>query len=239
MTMILDRVTVTGADDSTNPEALLLLSKKYPFVEWGILLSKSQEGRFRFPSVLWLQGLYKISDALNLSGHICGQWVRKICTGEDDFFIDRQALVPMFKRLQLNFHRHSHRMLDEPFAKLLKRNPVQYIFQLDDVNNWILDYAQEAGIDAVPLFDLSGGAGRLPEHWPKARPGYCGYAGGLSPHNVEQELRQIAQAAGDNRVWIDVETHVRSTDDSKFELDKVELFLQTVAPWVHDAKRAD
>ena len=32
---ILDRVTITGADDSVRPTDLLELSREFPFVEWG------------------------------------------------------------------------------------------------------------------------------------------------------------------------------------------------------------
>ena len=37
--MILDRVTITGADDSIHVEQLAELSQAYPYVEWGILVS--------------------------------------------------------------------------------------------------------------------------------------------------------------------------------------------------------
>jgi phosphoribosylanthranilate isomerase len=102
---------------------------------------------------------------------------------------------------------------------------------MDDVNNDILDVAKEAGVNAAPLFDLSGGAGVLPENWPVAN-GYCGYAGGLSPENVQGQLELIEQVAGDGPIWIDVETHVRSEDDKIFDLDKVRAFIENVLPWV-------
>ena len=34
-------VTITGADDSIQPSQLLDLQKEFPFVEWGILLSRN------------------------------------------------------------------------------------------------------------------------------------------------------------------------------------------------------
>ena len=82
-------------------------------------------------------------------------------------------------------------------------------------------------IFAVPLFDLSGGAGILPESWPKAKGEYCGYAGGLSPENLEEQLEKIKCVVDeDQKIWIDVETHVRSSDDKQFDLDKVRKFLE-------------
>lgn len=42
--MIIDRVTITGADDSTDVNWMQEMQDKYPFVEWGILVSQSQMG---------------------------------------------------------------------------------------------------------------------------------------------------------------------------------------------------
>ena len=38
--MTLNRVTITGADDFTEPKDLVELSEEFPFVEWAILLSQ-------------------------------------------------------------------------------------------------------------------------------------------------------------------------------------------------------
>ncbi len=51
------QVTVTGADDSINYYRLFELSEKYPFVEWGLLLSKNSEGYPRFPTWNWIEGV--------------------------------------------------------------------------------------------------------------------------------------------------------------------------------------
>ena len=45
---------MTGADDSVDPKELFRISEKYPFVEWGILFSKSATGRYRYPSKEWI-----------------------------------------------------------------------------------------------------------------------------------------------------------------------------------------
>ena len=53
-------VTVTGADNSIRPEELVPIAKDYPFVEFGILLSKKQQGGKRFPSRDWLEELLEL-----------------------------------------------------------------------------------------------------------------------------------------------------------------------------------
>jgi hypothetical protein len=53
MIRFLDCVTVTGADDSVNPIDLTVHAARFPFLEFGILLSKKQIGSTRFPSLEW------------------------------------------------------------------------------------------------------------------------------------------------------------------------------------------
>ena len=43
--MILERVTITGADHDVRPQELVDLWKEFPFVEFGILFSPRQQGR--------------------------------------------------------------------------------------------------------------------------------------------------------------------------------------------------
>ena len=101
----------------------------------------------------------------------------------------------------------------------------------DDVNNDLLDKVTSDGINAVPLFDISGGRGIVPKEWPKQK-GYCGYAGGLSPDNLQEQLEKIEKVVDDVPIWIDAETHLRSPDNSILDLDKVRSFLEIARPWV-------
>jgi len=241
MKKIIDRVTITGADTNTKHEDLFKLSEDFPFVEWGILLSKSGEGKARFPTYAWMLKLSHMFDeyikdykAFQLSGHICGKWVRDICQGNWVILDDCSDVYDIFARFQLNFHAQVHTLKQSLFLKGFDDPRLylrQFIFQLDNVNNDILNVATQNDVDAVPLFDLSGGAGILPEEWPKAN-GYCGYAGGLSPDNLESQLKLIEQVSGDGPIWIDVETRVRTDDDSELDLGKVRAFLEVARPWV-------
>jgi hypothetical protein len=230
----LDRVTVTGADDSVSIEDMLAISSEFPFVEWGILLSKSSEGRYRFPSLEWMSKLKeakKLNPALRLSGHLCGKWVRDLCEGSWAFVEDRPELIEMFDRIQFNFHAIVHKVDVEKLASALKRYPkVQFILQLDDVNNGIYTKLTDMGINVAPLFDLSGGAGVLPESWPESN-GFYGYAGGLSHENVDSQLDVIESKAKSN-IWIDAERRLRSEDDSLLLLDNVRGYLAKSKPYV-------
>lgn len=250
--MILDRVTITGADDSIEPADLLQLTLDFPFVEWAILISGSagSEGRPRFPSRTWLQRfkdyVHGSSLQFQLSLHVCGRQVRQLLQGQ----VEQQLLedASFFQRVQLNFHALNEKCAPEAFYKaLLKFKPCQFIFQIDGSNGnehyeAILLEDIEYGdpkLDAVPLFDVSGGAGIVPAEWPQPAYKhvnqdflYHGYAGGLGPDTLEQQLPLIAKAAGDIRVWVDMETRVRSPDDALFDLAKVRRCLEICAPFV-------
>jgi hypothetical protein len=249
--MILDRVTITGADDSIRPDDLIPLARDFPFVEWGILFSGRRLGLPRYPSRAWLSELGKLMwhVPMKLSAHLCGRWVRDLVTGAKFTWRDEHKLeYDHFQRVQLNFHGEFHRrgsgfetiLSDEsPRAEghgMGARDGKQFILQCDGVN----DHAAEEIVpwcNAVPLFDRSGGAGVLPKEWPKAWPGvYCGYAGGLGPDNLAEQLDRIELAAGGEHVWIDMERRVRSEDDSRFDLEKVRRVLETAAPWVRGVR---
>lgn len=252
--MKLDRVTITGADDSVKHEALWVLAQEFPFVEWGILVSYTQEGLPRFPSAAWLHRLHtvqtealKTGQGLRLSLHVCGRWVRQLLEGDTSFSSQRWWLLDICQRIQLNFHADPHRLPATYPQSLAPLKGKQVIFQLDGVNHEAFVLARDV-LDAVPLFDRSGGAGILPNDWPRAEyldatpatPGphglgvehliYHGYAGGLGPDNLAEQIPRIASAAGSAPFWIDMERKARSPDDVVLDLDKVRRCLEIAAP---------
>jgi hypothetical protein len=230
--MNLDRVTVTGADDSIDPEALIALTQKYPFVEWGILFSGSRQGGPRYPTDKWIGQLGLLARQLpNLCAHLCGKWVRDlVLEGESTWWHRYGPFASIFKRVQLNFHGQFHKAA-KGFPRRLKSLDHDFILQHDGVNDETI-LKLGADLPVFPLFDRSGGAGVLPASWPKPIWKYQGYAGGLSPENIEDELHRILDAAGESRIWIDVETRVRSEDDALFDLRKVDVFLKRCQPFV-------
>lgn len=258
--MRLDRVTITGADDATDIADMLSLSEAFPFVEWGILSSASQNGSPRFPSDKWVERLLASKNrAMKLSLHLCGRWVRSLLLGIND--LPGDGIANEFERIQLNFHAENtpckpfmfwqalHAIDRDHILSTGGSNRRQWIFQVDDAGgNRHLEsiYAENDAnqvVDAVPLFDVSGGSGLTPAKWPEPEyveevdpeTGseqflYHGYAGGLGPDNVEHELRRIAQAAGNTRIWIDMENNVRT--DGKLDMAKVRRVLEICAPMI-------
>jgi phosphoribosylanthranilate isomerase len=137
----------------------------------------------------------------------------------------------MFARVQLNFHTEPHGIL-AGLDKVLEAGDQgkAFILQCDGVHDEAV-YEQGRRHPGVvsPLFDLSGGAGVLPVEWPPAWSGVrCGYAGGLGPANVAEQLARIERAAPGASFWIDMERRVRSEDDSQFDLKKVRKVLEQI-----------
>ena len=233
MRKFLKIVTVTGADDSVRADELIAIAKEYPFVEFGILLSRSYfpNGRSRFPSGAWKsENLWRLSQAgVRLSGHLCGKYVRDVLHGDWSVIRMEPTHWHYFERFQINTH-------GEQFSASNLRWPLypggrEIIFQLDEVNDNFLPTAQELGYRATGLFDLSHGAGVLPQEWPSACSLWIGYAGGLGPANVAEQLDRIEKVAG-KEAWIDAETKVRSDNGLRFDVDKAAAFLEEAKPWV-------
>lgn len=240
---IVTKVTVTGADDSVRHVDLVKIQRLYPYAEFGILMSErysTGSGAGRFPSKAWLIDLVKCAthNKLNLSGHICGQWVKDAYAGEwPDLGAVDADLRQIFQRFQLNTHAQKHQLYADDMSVLLAdleaRNQT-VIFQLDGgdgtaaAREMVTTHKNVAG-----LFDLSHGAGILPDEWPSPIPGLAtGYAGGLSPGNVVEQMDAILVAADGQDIWIDAETHLWSPDDRTFDLEKVVAFLEKAAPYV-------
>jgi phosphoribosylanthranilate isomerase len=254
MKKILNRVTVTGADDSIQPEELVAMSKRFPWVEWGILFSDSKQSNFtdhvnipsppawpRYPTLVWLQKLIDLNPKINLSAHLCGKYVREACKGNWFWMEKNPGIEQLFGRIQLNFAHMRHEdfkglrtaLSDFRVISAMKAEPgKQVIFGCRDASNIIKqEFRHPVEFDVAPLFDASGGKGLLGS-WPEHPGFYCGYAGGLSPENLGEQLEVLSNVVGDNIVWIDVESKVRSMDDLVFDMNKVEEFLKVAEPWV-------
>lgn len=214
-------ITISGADDKNDPADLARISVRFPRVEWGILLSKTNAGRSRYPSKDWIDSL----PALPLSGHLCGAWVRELTAyGENTFFQERSEWSVKFRRYQLNFFGTRPEPHDD-FSEALKTLP-EVIFQTVPGDDMYRRFG------ASPLFDASGGRGIAPKDWPEHPGVYCGYAGGLTPDNVADALDAIALKVGDRDIWIDVESGVR--DNLDLNPDKVVRFLESVEKYEVD-----
>jgi hypothetical protein len=238
-------VTMTGADDNTSIERMAELSSRFGFAEWGILFSQAKSGVPRYPSLDWVEQLAESSfdETMRFCAHLCGKWVSDAMKLGRVTFVDRDDLLnELFHRIQLNcFKDRLRKALDPEKGELLWEglsDSVPFILGGNygtlepDVRRFFL-------CEVYPLFDASGGHGKLAKEWPSPwvvndTPLFCGYAGGLSPENLGEELLRIEQACQvearkEPEIWIDAESGLRTNDE--FDLDKCEQFLEIAEPW--------
>ena len=252
--MRIDRVTMTGADDRTDPLALLDLSRRYPFVEWGILLSERRAGTARYPGPDWVRELLGISpyqEGARFAAHLCGTTMRRFVeafsapveTEQDGwlapFGLGIAEYDSFFGRTQVNFDQGREGFDEARLATLIRRWKVRTRGDLITQHNaentdlWPVlqsaDRADGRGPRHQLLMDASGGRGVSPETWPRPIAGVpCGYAGGLGPDTILADLDRIAETVGDGVIWIDMEGRLRDASD-RFDLDRVETVLSAVA----------
>lgn len=222
-------MTMTGADNEVSPNALIELSEEFPFLEWGVLVGDpDRKPKPRLPGRDWIASLGELAwPEARLSLHLCPPWVRYFYAGRPDRLNDLRAFgvyvgPGWYTRVQLNSAGMTFRLGFHPcqMAEWLEDVGVELIQQLDGVNDHLLGipgtYRHITG-----LFDRSHGGGVIPDRWPVPPiPGaWIGYAGGLGPENLAEQLPLIAAAAGGADFWVDMETHVRT--DGKLDLAKV------------------
>jgi len=217
--MIIQSITISGADDKVRLEDMVEFSKKYPQVEWGILASTSRLGTPRYPRLEWIADCDKT--ALTKSLHFCGQIMRDVVMGKTvDLPIDN------FQRIQLNIGNKISSIDPNDFAKGIRSlHPKTTIVQISSaIPPHIMQVIRSEKCHV--LYDGSGGFGILRPFYDPPCDVFTGYAGGLNPDNISEELCRIEKVAPSTPIWIDVESGIRTND--AFDWSKVERFVQRV-----------
>jgi hypothetical protein len=260
--MYLDHVTITGADDHVDRNALYELSDKYPFVQWGILYYSEKEGKPRYPSNEWVEKFDRYApDFVSKNVHLCGSDAKAFCNG--DLSIVRYSAYgsPSYESIQVN--------IPEGFAIATKPQDVADLFirsciviptiiQMNDYTRPIVDALQkkESGNFTHILFDESRGKGKMidipddgglksREMYSLLKRSQCGFAGGIGPDNVVKVLDTITKVSN---LHYDVRSELMGYNhsppgtwidmesgvrtDNEFDLKKVEKVLETVDKWM-------
>lgn len=189
-------ITLTGADERTDLRSLVTLAER-PGVEIGLLLSLSNSGN-RYPGQQWLRfAVHQLGPRCAV--HVCGSSARAaLLSGSLPWIQDAG-------RLQVNgaIGEEMLRTLTSRFRVVVTQHR---------------SGATLASLDALGpgehqlLVDASGGRGLTPSKWSRPETSRAvGFAGGLGPDNLAEELTRIARFA---RVpwWVDMETKLRRDD---------------------------
>ncbi len=234
-------ITFSGWDDSCGvPEIRSVVDQHLGLdggavaVELGVLYSRDRQGTPRYPGPRSIGRFTSfVGDMMSL--HLCGAVVREAL---------RYGTVPRvvelnvgrIQRFQFNLRFDDYGFirqdrLSELAGSLAELFGSSFVFTWHESVADIYRGMAEHGLDCSPLCDRSGGHGVLPDFWPSpatmgvvGTESLVGYAGGLNRDNIRQQLPRIAEAAGDNPYWIDLETGCLG-DDGLFSPERcVEIY---------------
>jgi phosphoribosylanthranilate isomerase len=185
-------ITVTGIDRRTPLPPLARLN-----AEIGILYTATPEGRPRYPDYEWIREAVRHLPRVAI--HVCGSGARThLRLGALEF-------IKFAQRIQIN----GSPDIEEVESACALYPDKTIITQHKSGNEYLLNV--NARNHAV-LVDASGGKGLLPSQWERPhteKP--VGFAGGLGPDNLDDELPIILAAARDGW-WIDMEGQLRVSD---------------------------
>ncbi len=227
---MLTNVTLTGADDQTDPAKLVELSAEFPFVEWGLLIGSRIQTRM--PSHEWFGRLIREIKLTNtktaLSVHLCGGCLREMLdTGT--LVLRGEIDLAYFQRMQLNIREtipedRRDYVLDSICA-VQASTKHEIIVRIDHLkNSWLLNALLKREVKASCLYDASHGEGKKPVDWPLPNPEWkVAYAGGLGPDNVFREAKVMQAIARGQSFSIDMESGARTGD--VFDLQKCRSVL--------------
>ncbi len=169
---------------------------------------------------------------MQFSAHLCGGYTKELLNNGSitSWLTDCRDIEPIyfFGRYQYNFNALRHTICKE-FNEHLSRMSRPVILQLNKNNKFLCqEILTNCGHNKNIQFlhDASGGLGISPQEWGSPTENHLtGYAGGLTPENLEEQLLKINEVAGEAEIWIDTETGVRTNNE--LDMDKVFSFLKT------------
>ena len=234
--MHLKTIVCSGINEKNDIHDAIEFLKKYKNAEFGVQCSPRKAG-YHTPRFEWLKELLgklneqKIKNRIAL--HLNEGFVVSFCDGKvPDEISDLLNIDNAVGRLQLNFKigRESFASGSIPNTKTLEK-PMQIvashpiILSASQPNLSFIHKAYHQGMKFDLLFDDSFGEGIAPDSRkpPLFKDVFQGYAGGLSPENVAEELAKIEKLATD-AVFIDAEGKLKQ--DGNFCFSRAEKFVQ-------------
>ena len=234
--MFLKTIVCSGINENNDINDAVEFLKKYKNAEFGVQCSPKKAG-YQTPLFEWLKELLsklneqKIEKKVAL--HLNEGFVVSFCDVKvPDEISDLLSIENAVGRLQLNFKigRETFALGAVPNIKTLQKTmqPISshpIILSASQPNLPFIHKAYHQKTKFDVLFDDSFGEGIAPDvrQPPLFEDVFQGYAGGLSPENVAEELRKIGKIAKGS-IFIDAEGKLKQ--DGSFSFDKAEKFVQ-------------
>lgn len=248
--MQLRYITCSDPREDTPVEEILRLSQIAPNVEIAVQAHPSKMS-FDMPRRKWFESLLKESltmpTAPNIAVHLNLDWCDKFCQGVLDpnlldlFFLFRADGMPAIRRWQINIHGSKTKLFkrDNIAKLLLNSHNREFIFQYGANEYHRMQRLDKTIANFSVLYDTSGGTGKLTKNWraPLFETHPQGYAGGLSPENVYENLDKIAKVAGDRTdIWIDAEGKLKTPGTKTFDINRAKQYINTAIGWQQKQK---
>jgi len=248
-------ITCSDPRENVSTDDMIRLMEIDDSVEIGVQCDEVSMKK-RAPRYEWFEELWRKADEEldepKLALHVNGDWCTDFCNGKIPQEIIRWmslctpslASSLIIPRIQLNIGFNLNEISPEGVAEVIRQRGFrrEFIFPLNEYTEPFIRQLHEITQDFSLLFDGSYGAGMSPEKW--ERPIFYdikhGYAGGLSPENVADNLAKISKAAWgwvkDNLIWIDAEGQLMKPKSRHFDVNRARAYINAALEF---AKRND
>lgn len=219
--------------------------KNYPIAELGVQAHPSAMS-FGLPRNIWLDLITRSASVartpVNIAVHVNYEWCDDLCSGKMPYeiksWMNRFNIYnnrPVIRRWQLNIGDRTRNFDAAAIAKLIRECPrIEFIFPYNDGVKDKIDALYKTGAKFSLLYDSSYGYGICPEKWngPVYKDIPMGYAGGLSPENVVDNLNKISKQVPENyTTWIDAEGRLMKPGTREFDLMRARAYVQNALAW--------
>ena len=226
---MLERVTLTGVDETTNLAGLMELAAEYPRAEFAALAgSRTDSGDPEYPGRATIHLLGEMGElGVRTALHLCGSMAREVAI-EGSSLDEILELCRGYSRVQVNlaaewFGQERTQRTREGVIAFAETVLAETVI-LQHRGDWSSIPVEHPKVDY--LFDLSGGEGvDSLDVWPPPPGGRAvGYAGGIGPDNIAEALT-FTRGYPDERLWLDMQTKLRDANH-RFDMRKARMVCQ-------------
>ena len=234
--MFLKTIVCSGINEKNDINDAIEFLKKHKNAEFGVQCSP-KKASYHTPRFDWLKELlYKLHEQKienKIALHLNEGFVISFCDGRvPDEISDLLNIGQSVGRMQLNFKIGREVFSSgcvpdiktlEKTIKMVEAHPI--ILSASQPNLPFIHKAYHRNMKFDVLFDDSFGEGVVPDvrKPPLFEEVFQGYAGGLSPENIFEEIEKIKKVAKGS-VFIDAEGKLKK--DGHFSFDRAEKFVQ-------------
>lgn len=244
--MDLQYITCSDPRSDIPVQSMINFAMKYPLVEFGV---QAHPGPMSYGHSrnIWFNKFVELSKNMNVQPnialHINYQWCDSMCDGVVPEqlsnwlnMVNVHSGKNVVQRIQLNIGDGTRCFDAQKIADLIKKFPNQkFIFPWNNITAKSIDALKQTDAKFLLLFDGSYGAGICPTKWtgPVYNDVPNGYAGGLGPKNVAENLDKINDILpSDYQTWIDAEGKLRDRyTTGAFSLDLAEKYVKNAMCW--------